>query len=216
MPRAETFARLLAGPGVERGLLGPREVDRLWDRHILNCAVVAELIPHQATVCDVGSGAGLPGVVLAIARPDLTVILLEPLLRRATFLTECVQELGLEQVEVIRGRAEEQVGRIAVEVVTARAVAPLERLARWSLPLLLPGGELLALKGRSAAAELDAAGPDLARLGASAWSIESIGGTVVQPPTTVVRVRGGDRAVPVARSSRGSKGRRGRRAGGDR
>ncbi len=191
--RAVAYADLLAGPGVERGLIGPREVERLWERHLLNCAVVERLIPPNATLCDLGSGAGLPGLVLAIARPDLIVVLLEPLLRRTTFLRECVAELGLDRVSVIRGRAEEQAGLLAVDVVTARAVAPLDRLARWALPLLRPGGELLALKGRSAKDELDSAAAEFRRLGVIQSSIEQVGVDVVQPAATVVRVRIGNR-----------------------
>jgi 16S rRNA (guanine527-N7)-methyltransferase len=215
---AEEYARLLAGPGVERGLIGPREVERLWDRHILNCAVVAELVAEGAAVCDVGSGAGLPGLALAIARPDLTIALLEPLLRRTVFLTEAVDRLELERVSVVRGRAEEHAGQMSVDVVTARAVAPLERLAGWALPLLRPGGELLALKGDSAPAELRAAGAELRRLGAEEWSIVQVGVQVVRPPTTVVRIRAGH--AHSTGSGRGSRSRtrtsRGRRDGGRR
>ena len=141
---AEQYAELLASAGVIRGLIGPRETPRLWERHLLNCAVLGELIPTDSTVCDIGSGAGLPGLVLAIARPDLTVTLVEPLLRRTTFLDEAVQELGLDQVEVIRARAEELHGRRRFDVVTSRAVAPLPKLARWSLPLTRPGGVVVA------------------------------------------------------------------------
>src|SRR3954466_11675743 len=155
LPLAERYTDFLAGPGVERGLIGPREVERLWDRHVLNCAVVAELVPESAEVIDVGSGAGLPGIVLAIMRTDLSVTLLEPLLRRTVFLQECVDLLGLPNVVVRRARAEEAADEFAADIVTARAVAPLERLAGWALPLLRPGGELLALKGERAAVELE-------------------------------------------------------------
>ena len=186
---AVEYGRMLAGPGVHRGLIGPHEVVRIWDRHLLNCAVVAELVPEGATVCDIGSGAGLPGIALAIARPDLRVILLEPLLRRSSFLRECVDALGLDRLTVDRGRAEERAGQIRVDVATARAVAPLPRLAGWALPLLRPGGELLALKGQSVEEELSGAEPDLRRLGAADWSIVRVGSGTVDPPTTVVRVR---------------------------
>jgi 16S rRNA (guanine527-N7)-methyltransferase len=159
---AAEYARLLATEGTVRGLIGPREVPRLWERHLLNSAAIASLVPVGARVVDVGSGAGLPGIPLALARPDLTVTLLEPLARRVAFLTECVHRLGLERVTVVRGRAEEgpirrQLG--GADVVTARAVAPLEKLAGWCLPLLRPGGLLLAMKGSTAAAELAATGP---------------------------------------------------------
>jgi len=158
------YVDILAGRGIERGLLGPREADRLWDRHVLNSAALADLIPARASVADVGSGAGLPGLPLAILRPDLTVTLIEPLLRRATFLTETVAELGLGQrVQVVRARAEDFSGRFAV--VASRAVAPLERLVGWCEPLRARDGVLLALKGQSAAAELVAAGASLQRWG---------------------------------------------------
>ena len=140
-----------------RGLIGPREAPRLWDRHLLNCAVLAEVMPERRDVCDIGSGAGLPGLVLAIARPDLTVTLVEPLLRRTTFLEEVVAELGLDSVEVVRGRAEELHGQRTFDVVTSRAVAPLERLLRWSMPLVAPRGALVAMKGSSVDEEIEAA-----------------------------------------------------------
>ena len=148
--RAVAFAELLAGAGTERGVIGPREVPRLWARHLLNSAVIGELVPAGARVIDVGSGAGLPGVPLALARPDVEVVLLEPLARRVAFLEEAVA--GLANVSVVRGRAEEGHTRRALglaDVVTARAVAPLDRLAGWCLPLVKPGGTLLALKGAS-------------------------------------------------------------------
>jgi 16S rRNA (guanine527-N7)-methyltransferase len=150
------YVDLLASRGIERGLIGPREFDRLWDRHVLNSAALAELIPAAASVADVGSGAGLPGIPLAILRPDLQVTLIEPLLRRATFLSEVVAELGLApRVTVARVRAEDHVGKF--RTVTARAVAPLGRLIDWCDPLRSPNGTMLALKGRSAADEVEAA-----------------------------------------------------------
>ena len=188
LPLAERYAALLAGAGVERGLVGPREADRLWDRHLLNCAVVAELIAPDADVLDIGSGAGLPGVVFGILRPDLSITLLEPLLRRVTFLTECVTELGLENLAVRRARAEEVVGEFSADVVTARAVAPLDRLLQWGLPLLRPGGELLAMKGERAAAELDTAAPVLRSFGVRTAELRQVGHGMVDPPTTIVRV----------------------------
>lgn len=164
LPLVERYLGWLAGPGIERGLLGPRERDRLWSRHVLNSALVADLMPPGTSVADVGSGAGLPGMVVALRRPDLHLTLIEPLLRRSTFLTEVVRDLGLgDQVEVVRARAEDLAGSWRFDVVTARAVAPLERLCRWCLPLLAPGGQLLALKGASAPEELAAARPSLDR-----------------------------------------------------
>jgi 16S rRNA (guanine527-N7)-methyltransferase len=188
---AARYAAILAGAGVVRGLIGPREAPRLWERHLLNCAVVGELLPDGGRVLDVGSGAGLPGIVLAVARPDLEVTLLEPLARRANFLDEVVEELGLSRVTVIRGRAEEHAGRLQFPTVTARAVAPLDRLARWCLPLLEPGGRLLAMKGASAAEELAEHRVELRRLGGRDATIESCGSELLEQPTTVVTaVRG--------------------------
>ena len=158
----ERFAAWLVGPGVDRGLLGPREADRIWTRHVINCALVEPLIPPTGSICDVGSGAGLPGIVVAALRPAQPVTLLEPLLRRATFLTEVVDDLGFTHVTVVRARAEDYASQApAHDTVVARAVAPLGRLAGWSLPLLRPGGQLLAIKGDSAAAELVDASADL-------------------------------------------------------
>jgi 16S rRNA (guanine527-N7)-methyltransferase len=163
------YADLLADAGVVRGLIGPREVPRMWERHLLNCAVVAELFAPGSRLVDVGSGAGLPGIVLAICRPDLHVVLVEPLLRRTTFLIEAVDALSLDNVRVERVRAEKMAGD--VDAVTARAVAPLDRLARWTLPLLRPGGQLVALKGASAGTELQAATPVLEGMGARHWEV---------------------------------------------
>jgi 16S rRNA (guanine527-N7)-methyltransferase len=188
LPRAERYAELLADAGVERGLIGPREVERLWDRHLLNCAVLSEVIPEGSAVVDVGSGAGLPGLVLALVREDISVTLLEPLLRRTTFLNECVAELELDHVTVRRARAEEIVGECVADVVTARAVAPLERLLGWALPLLRPGGQLLALKGERAADELAEAAPVLRKFGVRTAEVLQVGRGKVDPPTTVVRV----------------------------
>ncbi len=185
--RAEAYARILATRGVERGLLGPREVPRIWQRHLLNSVALRSVVPAGVAVVDVGSGAGLPGIPLAIARPDLRVVLLEPLLRRVTFLSEVVAELGLsDRVEVDRGRAEER--RERFDVVTCRAVAPLGRLLRWTRQLFLPDGELLALKGSSAPDEVGAAAADLARLGAEA-EVLWVRADPASDPTVVVRVR---------------------------
>ncbi len=155
---AGRYVDILASRGIDWGLVGPREGDRLWERHVLNCVAGAGLFPNGATVVDVGSGAGLPGIPLAILRPDLRVTLLESLLRRANFLELAVEELGLgERVSVVRARAEEHRGTF--DVVTCRAVAPLPRLVGWCLPLIAPGGRLLALKGSTAAEELADAAP---------------------------------------------------------
>jgi 16S rRNA (guanine527-N7)-methyltransferase len=188
LPLAQRYVELLAEQGVLRGLIGPREADRLWERHLLNCAVVAPTLPREAKVCDVGSGAGLPGMAWALMRPDLDLTLLEPSLRRSGFLEEVVADLALGRVAVIRERAESHAGAMTYDVVTARAVAPLDRLARLTLPLCRGGGELWALKGASAQKEVAAAAATLRRLGARQWSVEQFGTGVVVPPTTVVRV----------------------------
>nr|WP_237549257.1 16S rRNA (guanine(527)-N(7))-methyltransferase RsmG [Streptomyces sp. SID4950] len=184
---------MLAEAGVQRGLIGPREVPRLWERHLLNCAVLSEVVPDGVTVCDVGSGAGLPGIPLALVRDDLKITLLEPLLRRTNFLNEVVELLGLDHVTVVRGRAEEVMGQLPpVHVVTARAVAPLDRLATWGIPLLRPYGEMLALKGDTAEEELKAAGAALGKLGAVETSVLQVGEGIVNPLSTVVRVEVGE------------------------
>ena len=213
LPIAEAYAALLAGEGVVRGLIGPREAPRLWERHLLNCAVLGELIAADVDVCDIGSGAGLPGVVLAIARPDLRVTLVEPLLRRTRFLDEVVDRLALDNVEVVRARAEELHGRREFTVVTSRAVAPLGRLLDWSMPLVRQGGTLLAMKGSSAAAEVDAAGRELARHGAGAAAVLTCGGGVIEPVTNVVRVEASQPSrLGYGRASRSTKksGKKGR------
>ncbi len=189
LPVALAYAELLAGAGTVRGLIGPREVDRLWDRHLLNCAVFTDAIAPDAAVCDIGSGAGLPGLVVAIRRPDLHVTLVEPLLRRTTFLGEAVETLRLDNVEVVRARAEALHDQRTFDVVTSRAVAPLARLAAWSLPLCRPGGEMLAMKGASAEEEVAEAREDLAAWGVTETvSVTHWGRGVVTVPTTVVRV----------------------------
>jgi 16S rRNA (guanine527-N7)-methyltransferase len=191
LPLAERFAELLATQGTVRGLIGPREVPRLWERHLVSCAVLGELLPTDATVCDVGSGAGLPGIVLAIARPDLRVTLVEPLLRRTSFLDEVVGELGLAGCEVVRDRAEHLHGDRTFDVVTSRAVAPLPRLLDWSLPLVAPGGEMIDMKGSRAPVEVTEAADTLRRLGCAPAEVLELGGGApawLEPPTTVVRV----------------------------
>lgn len=214
-PEAMRYAELLADAGVKRGLIGPREVPRLWERHLLNCAVLSEVVPEGVTVCDVGSGAGLPGIPLALVRPDLKITLLEPLLRRTNFLQEVVELLGLDHVTVVRGRAEEMLGKITpVHVVTARAVAPLDRLAGWGVPLLRPYGEMLALKGDTAQEEIDGSRAALSRLGVVETSVLHVGEGIVDPMSTVVRVEVGESpggvrfAAKRAKAARTSKTRR--------
>ncbi|MGD9622115.1 MAG: 16S rRNA (guanine(527)-N(7))-methyltransferase RsmG [Mycolicibacterium sp.] len=185
---AVRYARILAGAGVERGLLGPREVDRVWDRHVLNSAVVAELLTPGERIVDLGSGAGLPGIPLVLARPDLRVTLIEPLLRRSEFLREVITELDID-CRVVRGRAEdgavrEQVGE--VDAVVSRAVASLDKLARWSARLLSPGGRMLAIKGDRAEQEIDEHRQVLRMLGLNQVSVLKCGAGFVDPPVTVV------------------------------
>lgn len=180
------FAEHLADTGVSHGLVGPREVPRIWDRHILNCAVVTDLIGPDLHVADVGSGAGLPGLVIAIARPDLQVTLIEPLLRRVTWLDHVRDDLDLENVTVLRSRAEQC--ELDVDVVTSRAVARLDVLAGWSLPLLRAGGQMLALKGSSAREEVAEAEETIAALGGRDIDVIDCGIGLADPPTAVVRV----------------------------
>ncbi len=189
LPLAERYVQHLATTGIERGLIGPREVPRLWARHVLNCAVAQEYIALNASVADVGSGAGLPGLCLAIARPDLKLTLIEPLERRVIWLNEVVEDLGLENVIVLRSRAEQAVGAVEADVVTARAVSALVGLLDITLPILRGTGELLALKGRSAAEEITKAKKKLNRYGARETEILTAGGDLLEEPTTVVRVR---------------------------
>jgi 16S rRNA (guanine527-N7)-methyltransferase len=205
---AKRYAELLADVGVEWGLLGPREVDRMWDRHLLNCGAVAELLEVGDRVADIGSGAGLPGIPLAIAKPGLHVVLIESLLRRAEFLNMVVTELGLD-VEVLRGRAEDATVRKAIggcDAVTSRAVASLDKLARWSLPLLRPGGRMLAIKGERADEELREHRRVLDRLGATGARVMECGVSYLSPPARVVVARRGEpaRGSSRRRSSRES------------
>ena len=188
LPALRQYEQVLATVGLERGLIGPREVDRLWDRHILNCAVLEECIPQGADVIDVGSGAGLPGIPLALVRPDLHITLLEPLLRRSQFLEETVTALGLQdRVRVVRGRAEDRLVAPA-GIVTARAVAALDKLVGWCWPLVAAGGSLVALKGERAQEEIDAAAPRLRKLGLAA-TIRTVGNTTA----VIVSADGGAR-----------------------
>ena len=203
LPAALRFANLLATMGVERGLLGPREVPRIWERHLLNCAVIAPLIDHRSSVCDIGSGAGLPGMVLALVRPDLKITLVEPILRRTVFLEEAVATLGLVNVEVVRSRAEDLHGYLEADTVTARAVAPLGRLLRWALPLCAPGGQVLAIKGGSVDDEIAGARSVLGREGVAGWDVVEVGAAGLFRGTRVVRVRRGGRQTVGARSPNG-------------
>lgn len=186
--QVQRFAEMLADQGVVRGLIGPREVPRLWDRHLLNSAAVAPYLPETGTVVDIGTGAGLPGVVLACLRPDLHTVLLEPMERRVAWLREVVTELRLDSAEVLRGRAEDVRLPVPARAVTARAVAPLGRLAGWSLPLLGAGGALLAMKGGRAAEEVEAARREIAALGGGGIEVLSAMSLPGVTPTVVVRV----------------------------
>ncbi|MUM30112.1 16S rRNA (guanine(527)-N(7))-methyltransferase RsmG [Mycobacterium sp. CBMA295] len=205
---AERYAAILAGAGVEWGLIGPREVDRLWDRHILNSAALGELLAPDERIADIG-------IPLALARPDVRVTLIEPLLRRSEFLREVVAELGLD-VTVVRGRAEESEVRKAVgeiDVVTSRAVASLDKLTRWSMPLLRVDGRMLALKGERAEAEIEEHRRVMASLGAVDARVVKCGVNYLDPPVTVVAVRRaavrpGSRSTGRASGSRGRSGRR--------
>lgn len=186
---AQQYYESLATAGVERGLIGPREVPRLWERHLLNCAVVGELIDEGERVVDVGSGAGLPGIPLAIARPDLHITLIEPLLRRTVYLAEFIEKHELN-VLVVRGRAEQPgVKKEAggADVVTSRAVAPLEKLAKWSLPLIHERGRMLALKGTSAEDEIERDRASLTRMGAGKLEVVKCGVDILPTPTIVIR-----------------------------
>jgi 16S rRNA (guanine527-N7)-methyltransferase len=205
---AERFADLLTGPAIERGLLGPNERERIWDRHLLNCAVISPLIHPGATVLDIGSGAGLPGIVLAITRPDLDVGLVEAMRRRSDFLSECVAQLDLPTVRVWPCRAEELVGQLATEVVVARAVAGLARLVQLSVRLVLPGGRLLFLKGRGVDRELAAAGPALRAAGCPEPRLIVCGEGVLAEPVRVVSIDKAGRAPREPRKATGGPTRR--------
>ncbi len=189
--RVAHYAELLRDQGELRGLIGPREVPRIWERHILNSAAVVPYLPTAGSVADIGSGAGLPGVVVAAMRPELEVMLVEPMERRTTWLAEVVAELGLTNVQVKRGRAEEYHGAFEVDAVTSRAVAALSKLVRMSMPLVRVGGEMVILKGRNVAQEVEPARKVLRKYGAG--DPEILEGTTVEgvESTTIVRVRRG-------------------------
>ena len=179
---AEKYHDLLATDGSTRGFIGPREVPLLCERHLINCAVIGDVMDEGATVVDVGSGAGLPGIPLAIARPDLRITLIEPLLKRSVFLQEVVDKLALDNVTVIRGRAEEGPIKKAVagaDIVTSRAVAPLGKLAKWSLPLVRRGGEMIAMKGESVHEELARDAADIKKAGGGKAQVEVVRGTTI-------------------------------------
>jgi 16S rRNA (guanine527-N7)-methyltransferase len=199
LPLAERYVARLAGDGVARGLIGPREVSRLWDRHVLNSAAVAEAVPTGARVVDVGGGAGLPGIPLALARPDVSLTLVEPMARRVEFLEEAAAELAVDgrpPWRVVRGRAEERAVVQAVgpvDVVTARAVAPLPRLVGWCRGLLRPGTQLVALVGARAVEELPTMLAELTRAGMRDVHARAVGADLGDAATTVVVMTRGQR-----------------------
>lgn len=212
---ARRYVALLADDGLRRGLIGPRERGRLWTRHVLNCALAAPAIPPEGRVVDIGSGAGLPGIPLALARPDLRLDLVETLLRRTTFLDEAVALLGLgDRVRVVRARAEDAVATVGgADAVTARAVAPLAKLARWAAPLLRPGGTFLALKGESAAEEVERDGAAARRAGIDELRVEIVRHDGLDEPTRLVigtKLRGDSAGRGVAEGRRSRRGRTGR------
>lgn len=204
---ARRYADVLATAGVERGLIGPRETERIWDRHVLNSAALGELVQTGERIADIGSGAGLPGIPLALARPDVTVILIEPMLRRSEFLTEVVSTLGLD-VTVVRGRAEDPAVRREVgelDVVTSRAVAPLDKLVGWTFGLLRPGGRMLALKGAQAESEVEEHRRVLDRVGAVDVRVMRCGAEYLDPPATVVVAQRGTPAKGRNRPTRSGR-----------
>ncbi len=184
--KARAFAQKLANDSDDLGLLGPRELDKLWSRHILNSAVVSETVKAADLVADVGSGAGLPGIPMAIALPEANFVLIEPMERRSTWMLEVIQELGLANVEVRRARAEEVLD-LKFDIVTARAVAALDKLLRLTVPLLKPGGSLIALKGSKAAEEIEAAKRLQKKLEIASFEIQICGEKFLAEPTSVVK-----------------------------
>jgi len=206
---AHRYAGILAGAGVERGLLGPREVERVWDRHVLNSAAVSELLNPEEHIADIGSGAGLPGIPLALARPDVRVTLIEPLLRRSDFLREVIDELGID-CRVVRGRAEDRTVRDEVgeaDAVVSRAVASLDKLTKWSAPLLGPGGRMLAIKGERAEDEIREHRRAMTRLGLTEVKVMKCGARFVDPPVTVVVGCQGSQQLRRGKRSQGGKRR---------
>lgn len=210
---ARRYADLLATTGISHGLVGPREAPRLWERHLMNCAVMHSLLPEGSAIADIGSGAGLPGLVLAVRRPDLEVHLVEPLLRRTTWLTSAVEDLGLTNVTIHRGRAEEV--SLEVPAVTARAVASLDKLVSWSFPLLTPGGRLLALKGEAGGQELKDARPLLRGYGVTRAELHVIGEGQISDPVRVVDIeRPATFSVPKERGPGRARRRSRKKSGG--
>lgn len=210
LPFMEHLAAILATRGVDHGLIGPREVPRLWDRHIVNCALLGQAIPAGGRVVDVGSGAGLPGLVLAVARPDLRLDLVEPLERRVRWLHAAIDELGLTTVDIHRGKADAFWGGLTGDIVTSRAVARLGVLADWCLPLVPVGGVMLAMKGASVERELEEDRAAVEAAGGTDIQVLTIGTGVVEQPTRVVRVTRGREVAP-GRGAGGNR-RRGERA----
>ncbi len=221
LPQVVQFHDLLAEYGVERGLIGPREVPRLWERHLVNSAALVPFLPASGAIADVGSGAGLPGLVVAAMRPEVDLHLVEPMRRRVAWLREVVGEIGLDRVTVHEARAEDVAGIVRVDVVTARAVASLDRLVPWTLPLLRGGGRLVLLKGRHASDELDAAAVALRASGAASWRLHEVDPGDLGSRTTVVEIfttdgshagaTGTPSADELSASGREGKGRTGRR-----
>ena len=192
LEKAIAYHESLATDGSVRGFIGPREVPRLWDRHILNCGVIGEAMDEGISVADIGSGAGLPGMPLAIARPDLNITLIEPLLKRSVYLNEVKEALNLDNVTVIRGRAEEKVVRKQVglvDIVTSRAVAPLGKLATWSLPLVKIGGRMVAMKGSSVEEEIERGAKEIRKAGGTDIKVYTVGEALLSEPTTLISIR---------------------------
>lgn len=192
LEKAIVYHESLATDGSVRGFIGPREVPRLWDRHILNCGVIGEAMDEGISVADIGSGAGLPGIPLAIARPDLNITLIEPLLKRSVYLNEVKEALNLDNVTVIRGRAEEKVVRKQVglvDIVTSRAVAPLGKLATWSLPLVKIGGRMVAMKGSSVEEEIERDAKEIRKAGGTDIKVYTVGEALLSEPTTLISIR---------------------------
>lgn len=190
--KAVAYHESLATDGTVRGFIGPREVPRLWDRHILNCAVIGEVMEQGIRIADIGSGAGLPGIPLALARPDLEITLIEPLLKRSVYLGGIVEELDLDNVTVIRGRAEEKAVRRqtgAVDVVTSRAVAPLGKLVGWSLPLCKVGGKMIAMKGSSVTEEIERDSKQIRAAGGGSVEVHVVGEKYLEEPTTLISIK---------------------------
>lgn len=188
----KAFEALLKKEGDKRGLIGPKDLEIIWDRHILNCLPLVEVIEENLSVADVGSGAGLPGIVLAITREDLKITLIEPMARRVEFLAEAIEQLNLENVEIFHGRAEEIVGKAKFDIVTARAVAPLEKLVKLAMPLLHPNGFLLALKGEKANTELNEALAQIAKSNATSLGVMKLGLEINTAVSVVVIKAGGN------------------------